>query len=101
VEAIVSVLILVDIPAKPERVDDLKALFAVTMRDTRAFEGCEGVTLQASQDEPSGLLLVERWASRSHYENYAAWRQTDAGATGIGDLLAGPPTARFFDDVAV
>ena len=96
-----TVLVLVDIPAKPERVDDLKAQFATTLRDTRAFDGCEGVNLHENLDEPGGLLLVERWASRDHYEKYAAWRQTDEGASGIGDLLAGPPSPRFFDAVSV
>ncbi len=96
-----TVLILVEIPAKPERVDDLKAQFAISLADTRAFDGCEGVNLHENQDEPGGLLLVERWASRAHYEKYSAWRQTDEGASGIGAMLTGPPSPRFFDAVAV
>jgi heme oxygenase (mycobilin-producing) len=94
-----SVLVLVEMPAKPDRIDDLKAQLSTTLRDTRAFDGCEGVAVHANQDEPSGLLLLERWASRAHYEKYLAWRQTEEGASSIGEMLAGPPSPRFFDDV--
>jgi len=97
----VSVLVLLETSAAPGKADELKTVFADILPDTRAFDGCEGVTVHANQDVPEQLALVERWASRGHYETYFAWRQERGDVEKLAALIAGPPNIRYFDDVLV
>lgn len=95
-----SILLLFELTAGPDRVDDLKAFLASSLDDTRAWEGCESITAHQDQDAPDRILLVERWTTREAYERYQAWRDSRAEeAGGVRAMVAGPPARRFFDDV--
>ncbi len=48
--------------------------------DTAAREGFESIRVVRSNDDPSHILMIERWRTLEDYENYIAWR------TGRGDL---------------
>jgi quinol monooxygenase YgiN len=93
-----STLVLFEVEALPGRVDELIALFAEVLPDTRAYNGCEGVGVHRDQDAPDRLVLVERWMSRSHYETYFQWRVERADPR-LGALCSGPPSTRFLDAV--
>ena len=47
----------------------------------------------------SAIVLIERWASLADDEAYRAWRAGPGAIGGIGPLVAGPPSIRYFDDV--
>ena len=47
------------------------------------------------------LVLVERWATRKHYEDYLAWRQQRGDLDKLAAALAGPPSIRYFDLTSV
>ena len=64
--------------------------------ETRAYDGCEGVTFAEANDYPGSMLLVEKWASIPHYDAYKAWRR-ESGTTVLGsDLVAGSPETTYF-----
>jgi len=44
-------------------------------------------------------VLIESWDSREHYEKYFAWRQESGALAALGEMLAGPPNLRYFDEV--
>ena len=69
--------------------------------DTRAYEGCEGITIHRNMDDPTNVVLVEHWTSREHYEKYLAWRDETGVLAQLGELLTGPPNIRFYDIVGV
>jgi len=94
-----SVMVVVELPAQPDKAEDIVSFISAIVPDTRTFDGFEGITLHRSQDDPDHLLLLEAWESRAHHGKYLAWR-TDRGdlATIVG-MLAGSPTIRYFDDV--
>ncbi len=94
-----SVLVLFDLETKAGKEEEAVALFAGMFPDTRAFDGCESITLHRDQDAASRFTLVERFASREHYEAYLRWRTERGDVALLGALLAGPPSIRFFDDV--
>ena len=59
-----SILVLLQISAQPDKADALKAAFGGLLPDTRAYDGCEGITVHVDQDDPAKIVLLERWASR-------------------------------------
>lgn len=64
--------------------------------DTRAYDGCEAITLTESPETPGSLLLVERWASIPQYDAYKTWRR-ESGTTVLGsDLVGGTPETTYF-----
>jgi quinol monooxygenase YgiN len=93
-----STLVLFEVEARAGKAQELIALFEEVLPDTRAFDGCEGVTVHRDQDAPDRLVLVERWASRSHYEAYRQWRAERADPRPAA-LCVAPPAVRYLDDV--
>ena len=94
-----GLLVVLEIRAAEGRGDDLVALLRDTLPDTRARQGCEGVTVHRDVDEPDAIVLIERWATREDDTAYREWRAGEGATPGLGALLAGPPTIRYFDDV--
>jgi len=94
-----SILVLLEIEAKDGRLDEMVQVLAGSLVDTRARQGCEGVTVHRDQAKPNSVLLVERWASREDDDAYRAWRAGDGAVDEMGPLVAGRPSIRYFDDV--
>ncbi len=94
-----SVTVVVDLPAQPDKAQEIQSFISGIVPGTRTFDGFADITMHRAQDDPNQILLVERWASRAHHEKYLAWR-TDRGdlATIVG-MLDGPPAIRYFDDL--
>jgi quinol monooxygenase YgiN len=67
---------------------------------TRSFDGCLGVEVFRDRDQPSRLIVVERWASLEHDRAYREWRDGDGRIVEGGDLFASPPklTVGVVDD---
>ena len=78
-------------------VENLRAL----LPDTRNKDGCEGVEVTTNLDDADNVVLVKRWATRKHYENYLAWRQQRGDLDKLAAALAGPPSIRYFDLTSV
>lgn len=93
-----STLVLFEADALAGKAEDLIALFEEILPDTRAFDGCEGVSVHRDQDAPDRLVLLERWTSRSHYEVYLRWR-AERGDPRLAALLTRPPALRYLDGV--
>jgi quinol monooxygenase YgiN len=94
-----SVQVVLELKVKPESVDTVTAMFKEILPDTRAYAGCEGITLHSNVDDPSNMILLERWQTREHHEKYMAWR-TETGVLGkLIPLLTGAPSARYFNDI--
>jgi quinol monooxygenase YgiN len=92
-------LVLLEIEAKEGAADEMIAVLAANLGDTRARPGCESVTVHRDQERPDVVLLVERWASREDDEAYRAWRAGDGAIAAMGPLVAGRGSIRYFDDV--
>jgi quinol monooxygenase YgiN len=94
-----SVLVLLELAVKPDRLDDMRSDMTAALPDTRAFAGCEEVRAHQNQDDPSTFVIVERWASRADYEKYLAWREERGDLDNLRTMLSGPPSIRYFDDI--
>jgi quinol monooxygenase YgiN len=87
-----SVLVIFEAKVSPGGLDEVERVFAEVLPETRTKDGGESVALYTGQDEPAGIMLVERWASREHHEAYAAWRRSEGDPHGLAKLLIEPST---------
>jgi len=94
-----SIMIIVDAKIKEEKLSTFEAFFGELLPDTRNFEGCEGVTLCTDSEDSGRLYLVEKWASKEHYEKYHHWRADRGELQKIRDHLDGPVNRIFLDIV--
>jgi len=94
-----SITVLLEIHAKEGKGDEMIAVLARSLVDTRARRGCESVTVHREHDAPDTVLLVERWATREDDDAYRAWRAGDGAVPEMGPLVAGGRAVRYFDDV--
>ena len=92
-----SVMIIVDANLKAENVSKAKAFFAEILPGTRSFEGCEGVNICINSEDPGNLVLVEKWASKEHYEKYHHWREETGVLQQIREFLDGPVKRSFLE----
>ena len=86
-----TVLALLDLRLKPEVLDAAPAVMSQLLEATRGFDGCLGVEVTIDVDDPTHVVFVEKWDTIEHDDAYRAFRATPAGASGLGELLAGPP----------
>ena len=92
-----SVVVLLEPQIAPGKAEDMLALFREVLPDTRVYDGCQGVVIHRDQDAPDRLLLIERWASRPHYEAYSQWRTDRGDIERLAALSSGPASVRYFD----
>ena len=95
-----STLVILDMQIKPGSLDDMKATLKAILPDTRAFDGCNGLTVHTDEQDPNHMIFVEQWDSGDHYRKYLAWR-TEPGNRDIVEMLVSPPDIRYFDQVDV
>jgi Uncharacterized conserved protein len=87
------ITVLYTMHAQSGRGDELAALLAEILPDTRAFAGCNDLRVVRNVDVPDEIVLVEEWDARESHEKYVAWRRTlDTGAR-LRPLLADSATA--------
>jgi quinol monooxygenase YgiN len=93
-----SITTVLEIPVVDGKADEFIAILKKTLGDTRARHGCEWVTVHQDQADPNAVVLIERWASKADDEAYREWRAGPGAIDGLGAIVAGPPTIRYFDD---
>jgi quinol monooxygenase YgiN len=95
----VSILVVLELEAVEGSEAAMIDVLRRNLGDTRARQGCEGVTVHQDQDRPTSVVLVERWATRADDDAYRAWRAGDGAIKEMAGLVAGPPKIRYYDDV--
>ena len=96
-----SVTVFLELDLKPENVNDLKSFMRDELHYTRGFDGCNSITVQTNQDDPSNMVLVENWDSKEQFERYLAWRTERGDVEKMGAWLTGSPSIRYFDNAGV
>lgn len=100
-QATMSIRVILTVHLKPENVGEIKSGLRDLLPDTRAFEGCEEISVIQSQDDPNTIVILEQWATRPDYEAYFKWR-TDTGAIAMmNDMSTEPVQPKYFDIVRV
>lgn len=91
-----GIMVLLEVAAKPESVDEMSEFLAARLPETREFPGCESITAYLNDDGRT-IVLVEHWDTQASYEKYTAWRQETGVLDTLASMLAGPPSIRYFD----
>src|SRR5512137_441207 len=94
-----AIMVLFEGKAKAETVDSLKAALPKLFPDTRAYEGCRGITAYINGDDGRTIVFVEYWETKTHYERYLAWRTKTGVIAGLVSMSEAPPRIRYFDQI--
>jgi quinol monooxygenase YgiN len=70
------------------------------MPDTRQRDGYIGIETFANMDA-DGIVLIEKWQSRAHYQAYFNWRMERGDIARIASLCSGQPSIRYYEMVDV
>ena len=69
----------------------LLACLSEMIPETRKKNGAISIDICVDQDNSDRVVLVERWDSRSHHENYVAYRKKRGDIDKIMTMLSAPP----------
>ncbi len=86
--AITSIL---ELHLKPDAVEEGLEVVHRVLGETRAFDGCLGVTVIQDTADPAHLLAIEEWESAERDAAYREWRAGDGAAPELAAALASPP----------
>lgn len=86
-----SVTAILDVQFKPESLDEGLEVLRRELPRTRAFDGCESVTVVQDRDDPTRVLAVERWVSLDADAAYRTWRAGEGAITEMPSLVARAP----------
>ncbi len=87
-----AVTVFLDLKIKSNDVAGSPAVLRSVLTDTRNFDGNLGVDVYTDLADPAHIVVVEHWESDEAVNAYQAWRQTPAGASALGSILAGAPS---------
>ena len=92
-----SVTVLLEAPVKSEEIANMKSFLAEILPESREYEGCQGFDVYFNTEDEGDMILIEHWDSHSHHEKYMGWRTETGVIARLGEMLAGPPTFRYFE----
>ncbi|NKB37506.1 MAG: antibiotic biosynthesis monooxygenase [Gammaproteobacteria bacterium] len=92
-----STLVFVDLKPNASDVKNMTDYLREVVPDTRSFEGCQDINIYL-EDDGQGVVMVEHWDSKSHYEKYLAWRIETGVMDKLGAMLAEAPIIRFAEN---
>jgi quinol monooxygenase YgiN len=93
-----AIMVLLEGQAKAEMVT-LKATLPKLFPDTRAYEGCRGITAYINSYDSHTFVFVEYWKTKALYERYLAWRTETGVIAGLVSMSEAPPSIRYFDQI--
>ena len=83
---------ILELQIKPDSVDEGLEVVHRILEETRAFDGCLGVTVIQDAADPAHLVAIEEWESFEKDAAYREWRAGDGAMPDLAALLAGPPS---------
>ncbi|PCI70309.1 MAG: antibiotic biosynthesis monooxygenase [Piscirickettsiaceae bacterium] len=96
-----SVDVILNVQVNPENREELLAVFAAILPDTRAYQGCQNVTVTTNEDDLHNIVLLEKWDQRSDHESYMAWRTERGDIDKLVALLSAPPAITYLETIAI
>jgi quinol monooxygenase YgiN len=95
-----ATIITLEVPAKPGQGDALVAAFNKILPETRAYKGCQSVSVLQRADDTDNILLIEHWDTSEDHDAYSQWRRGSGTLGEIMELAAGRPVTTEYNDVS-
>ena len=92
-----TVSVLVEGVLKDELVDDFVQICKGAYSVTRAYDGCQSITLNLNVDNRNNFVMTEVWDSKEHYEKYLAFRTEEGTMDAIASMCQNEVSIRIFD----
>ena len=89
-------MITLEMPVKPEMLEDYLNILKGALVETRSYKGCRSVTTLVDQ-ETSSVVLVEEWDSAEDQQAYMAWRMETGLIDAISPFMQGELVTRTYD----
>jgi quinol monooxygenase YgiN len=86
-------IILAEVPVKPEYLEEVKALSAVTLKSTLEEPGCEAFYQTVKTDDPNTLVFFEVFTSKEASDLHGMTDYTKAFFAGVKDKVSGKPVS--------
>jgi quinol monooxygenase YgiN len=97
----VSVTVTLEFHARPDTAQTLYDALGAILGDTRAFEGCESVSVHRDLADTTAILLYEQWGTVDQQQAYMAWRQERGDIDKLMAMLAEPPAIRSWENCSI
>ena len=94
-----KIIVLAEVPVKPEYLEEVKALSAATLKPTLDEPGCETFYQTTKADEPNTLVFFEVFTSQEALDRHMAADYTKAFFAGVKDRLAGTPVSTILQQL--
>ena len=91
-----SVMVILEMPVKPDMLEDYLNILKGALVETRDYKGCRSVTTLVDQ-ETSSIVLVEEWDSAEDQQAYIAWRVETGLIDAIAPFMQGELVTRTYD----
>lgn len=91
-----AITAILDLQLKPDSLETAHKVIHATLTATRAFPGCQYVSVLVDEDDPAHVVLLETWESIERDQAYRAWRATPEGASDLATVLAAAPKLTRF-----
>lgn len=84
--------VIVTIKVQPGKTQQVLDALAASLPDTRKYAGCQLVETYVDEDDPTTIILWEKWDVRESQGKYMAWRSSLPGDPKLAEALAAAPT---------
>ena len=84
---------------KPDLADAYCASLPQILEDTARRPGFEAIKVVRNKEEPTRVLMIERWESEQAYHDYIAWRTERGDIAAFTAVLDGEPTLEVWPAV--
>lgn len=88
--------VVIEIKTKPGVSGDMLAMLKEILPATRSYDGCLDLTTLQDHNDPNTLIILSKWQTKAQYEAYLNWRKETGVFDIFADMLAAPPSTRFF-----
>jgi quinol monooxygenase YgiN len=85
--------------ARPDRVEETRALLTGLLEPTRKENGCIRYDLFQNQDDPTDFTFIEEWTDKGCLDAHLAGPHIQAALTKLPDLLAADPAINLYNPV--
>lgn len=91
-----AVRVVARLTAKPDKVEELKAILLSIIEPSRKEAGCNSYELLQNSADDTDFTFVESWASAAALEAHMKAPHLGAALGKVGDLLGGAPDIRRY-----